>query len=48
MLNIYVKMGTECECAVCGRQIHIGQRVVTDGVNDFDTCQCAETYRKDC
>lgn len=46
MLNIYVKMGTPSICATCGKTIRRGQRTVTDGKHDFDTCQCAREYVK--
>lgn len=45
MLNIYVLMGTPKQCETCGKPFHIGQRIVTDGKHDFDTCKCAVNYK---
>jgi hypothetical protein len=44
MLNIYVLMGTPTKCEACGKPFHKGQRIVTDGEHDFDTCQCYTKY----
>lgn len=46
MLNIYIKMGTPSNCAKCGKLIRRGQRVVTDGELDFDTCMCYNSYHE--
>lgn len=45
MLNMYVNFSVNpIVCDQCGKRIHTGGRVVTDGKYDFDSCQCAEEY----
>jgi hypothetical protein len=45
-LDIYIKMSKlPARCTKCGRELRIGQRIVTDGEYDFDSCDCERKFR---
>lgn len=45
--DVYVKLGPPSRCIECDKEIRVGQRVITDGHHDFDTCKCEERYRQE-